>query len=74
MEILGMEPTNFSFSEEKYDIFTSAVYKIPIFKSVLNYYNLDETKFNQPPFYIQGKKFTTKNDFYLFFIRKIRNI
>lgn len=66
-------PETYYVLDPKYISIPDESYKIPIFPPVIKYFNLDDTKFNNPPFYVSNNRFQTSRDFYLYFIRKIRN-
>jgi hypothetical protein len=60
--------------DSKYISSADVAYRVLILPCILRYHNIDGSKFNAPPFYILRKPFATEDEFYLYFIRKIREI
>ena len=70
-ELLKLEYTDYLLKDTKYNNFCDATYKIPIFPCIVRHFGLENC--NIGPFYVLTKPFQTRQDFYLYFIRKIRN-
>ena len=71
-EQLQLPATDYVLKNQKFTKIIDNIYKIPIFACVTKHYDLNDSTFDSP-FYILDKQFLSRDDFYLYFIRKIRS-
>jgi hypothetical protein len=72
-ERLQVPYNNYVLDDQKYIINCNMAYRMPVLPCIMRYFNVNESQFNAPPFYIYGKKFFTDDEYYLYLIRKIRS-
>jgi len=72
-EKLQLPHDDYILRNQKYVNFSRNIYRTPILKCVLRYFNFNDPSFDGP-FFIHYKQFDTRQDFFLYYVRKIRTL